>query len=387
MRPSQLSFLRTNLKSTKARKKLHSGNDNSKAVEVSYRAAKLIAKAGKLHTIGESLILPAAKEMVGVMCGEKARKQLNLISLSDNTVERRINEMADDITQKLVKHIRESPFYALQWDESSDIANLSNLLAFVRYVHNGELQEEFLFCKPLPAQTTAEAIFDILNAFIDSNGIDWSKCVGLSTDGARAMVGHRNGVAARVKTVAPLMSSVHCSLHREALATKKMPTDLRCVLDEAVKIVNFIKTRPLQSRLFRLLCEEMGSDHVQLLLHTEVRWLSRGRGLTRFFESRNEVGIFLSDSNFPLSDRLSDFEWFAKLSYLSDIYNHLNGVNLSLQGKSVTAFQVQNKIEATIKKLDIWAGRICKNQNPNRLRICHIFCQKKPRACPPQLKS
>lgn len=117
-----------------------------------------------------------------------------------------------------------------------------------------------------------------------------------------------------------------------------------------LKKVSFIKTRPLQSRLFRLLCEEMESDYVQLLLHTEVRWLSRGRVLTCLFELRNEAQIFLSDSKFPLSDRLSDFEWLVKLSYLSDIFNHLNGVNLSLQGKSVTAFQVQNKIEATIKK-------------------------------------
>ncbi|XP_057184698.1 zinc finger BED domain-containing protein 5 [Triplophysa rosa] len=310
------------------------------------------------------------------MCGDKARKQINLISLSDNKVERRINEMAEDITQKLVINIQESPFYALQLDESTDIANLSNLLAFVRYVHNGQLQEDFLFCKPLPGQSTAQAIFDILNAFIVSNGIDWSKCVGLSTDGARAMTGHRNGLVARVKTLAPLVSSVHCSIHREALATKKMPTDLKCVLDEAVKIVNFIKTRPLQSRLFRLLCEEMGSDHVQLLLHTEVRWLSRGRVLTRLFELRNEAQIFLSDSKCPLSDRLSDFEWLAKLSYLSDIFNHLNGVNLSLQGKSVTAFQVQNKIEATIKKLDIWARRICKSHAELFENLSHFLTEE-----------
>lgn len=48
-------------------------------------------------------------------------------------------------------------------------------------------------------------------------------------------------------------------------------------------------------------------------------------------------------------------------------FNHLHGVNLSLQGTSVTAFQVQNKIKATIKKLDIWARRICKH-TPNSLR-------------------
>lgn len=86
--------------------------------------------------------------MVGVMCGEKAHKQLNLISISDTTVERRINEIADDISQKLFKNNREVPFYALHLDELTNIANLSSLLAYVQYVHNGELQEDFLFCKP-----------------------------------------------------------------------------------------------------------------------------------------------------------------------------------------------------------------------------------------------
>ncbi|MBN3326379.1 ZBED5 protein, partial [Atractosteus spatula] len=36
--------------------------------------------------------------MVGVMLGEKDLKQLNLISLSDNTIERRINETAQNVS-------------------------------------------------------------------------------------------------------------------------------------------------------------------------------------------------------------------------------------------------------------------------------------------------
>ncbi len=76
-----------------------------------------------------------------------------------------------------------------------------------------------------------------------------------------------------------MVTAVHCSIHREALATKTMPADLKLVLDKAVRTVNFIKSRPLQSRLFAILCA-MGSDHCQLLLHTEVRWLSLGKVLT-----------------------------------------------------------------------------------------------------------
>jgi hypothetical protein len=47
---------------------------------------------------------------------------------------------------------------------------------------------------------------------------------------------------------------------------------LKTVLTEAVKVVNFIKSRATNSRLFSILCNEMGSEHDRLL-HTEVRWL------------------------------------------------------------------------------------------------------------------
>ncbi len=66
---------------------------------------------------------------------------------------------------------------------------MANLLTFVRYECDGEIEETFRFYRPLHSNATAEAIFDILNDFIISNDINWSKCVGLSTDGARAMMG------------------------------------------------------------------------------------------------------------------------------------------------------------------------------------------------------
>uniref|UniRef100_A0AAV2LJR0 Transposase n=2 Tax=Knipowitschia caucasica TaxID=637954 RepID=A0AAV2LJR0_KNICA len=130
-------------------------------------------------------------------------------------------------------------------------------------------QEDILFCQSLETRTTAEHIFQLLNAFIHENGLDWKKCVGVCTDGARAMTGRNSGVATRIREVAPEMRWTHCSIHREALAVKKMPDDLKSVLDSAVKTVNFIKSRPMNARLFHVLCEEMGSEHVQLLLHTE----------------------------------------------------------------------------------------------------------------------
>jgi hypothetical protein len=44
----------------------------------------------------------------------------------------------------------------------------------------------------------------------------------------------------------------------------------------AVQIINYIKASAKNYRIFTTVCEEMGSDHTSLLLHTEVRWLSKG---------------------------------------------------------------------------------------------------------------
>jgi len=43
--------------------------------------------------------------------------------------------------------------------------------------------------------------------------------------------------------------------------------------------------RPLKSRLISLLCEAMESQFTKLILHTKVRWLSRGKVLSRVGET------------------------------------------------------------------------------------------------------
>ena len=102
-----------------------------------------------------------------------------------------------------------------------------------------------------------------------------------------------------------------------------MPQCLESVLDKSVKIVNKIKGKALNTRLFIALCEEMGSEHTKLLVHTEVRWLSRGKVLTRLFELRDEVMLLMHHSD-ELYYRMHDFQWLAKLAYLADVFSALN---------------------------------------------------------------
>ncbi len=172
------------------------------------------------------------------------------------------------------------------------------------------------------------------------------------------MTGRERGLAARVQQVAPLVKWTHCMVHREALAAKKMPVLFDSVLYQSVKMINLIKSRPLNSRLFEVLCQEMGSGHEQLLLHTEVHWLSRGRVLQRLYELREEMKCFLTEIKSDLAKHLDDTMWLASLSYLVDIFDRLNGLNLSLQGRKTHILLLADKVHAFTQKLVCTANEL-----------------------------
>lgn len=65
--------------------------------------------------------------------------------------------------------------------------------------------EELLFCKPIFGDTKAQTLFDITNDFMNCNNINWENCLGVCTDGARAMAGHYGGLQALIRKKAPEM--------------------------------------------------------------------------------------------------------------------------------------------------------------------------------------
>lgn len=72
------------------------------------------------------------------------------------------------------------------------------------------------------------------------------------------------------------------------------------VIDQVVSMDNFIKMRPMKRRIFRQLCSSMDADYECLLLHTEARWLSRGKVLNRVLQLRNELLFFSKQKNTKL---------------------------------------------------------------------------------------
>ena len=79
-------------------------------------------------------------------------------------------------------------------------------------------------------------MFELADNFFKKNGLQWTKLVGCTADGATAMLGRKSGFQARVKAVSPSVTSVHCFLHQFALAAKLLPPDIKTGLNLVVKM-------------------------------------------------------------------------------------------------------------------------------------------------------
>jgi hypothetical protein len=143
------------------------GSINTKALEASYLLSLRIAKTGKPHSIAENLLLPDIKDVVKSMFSNKLLKDVDLIHLSDDTVGLRINDMARDVESQLIERVKKSPYYALQTDETTDVA--VNMLHKIRAYNN--IHDDILFCRTLSTQTTGEELFHTLNNYIRDKGI------------------------------------------------------------------------------------------------------------------------------------------------------------------------------------------------------------------------
>ena len=81
--------------------------------------------------------------------------------------------------------VKNSPFFKIQLDESTDVSNKALLLCFVRVECKGELQEEFLCSLNLPDGTNSFEIFTALDSYFLEPEIEWKKCIDIDVQMVR----------------------------------------------------------------------------------------------------------------------------------------------------------------------------------------------------------
>uniref|UniRef100_A0A5S6Q8R8 DUF4371 domain-containing protein n=1 Tax=Trichuris muris TaxID=70415 RepID=A0A5S6Q8R8_TRIMR len=321
---------------------------NTGGLRASYNISLLMAKCGKPHAIGEEQILPAVSEVLRTVVRIPANKIIKQIPLSNNTVQRRIDEMSADV------------------DESTLPQNEALLLAYVRFIKEGNLVQELLFARELLTDTRGESIFRTVEDFFKEKEIPLTNAIAVATDGAPSVLGRQRGFLSYLKEKAPDLLAVHCVIHRQHLVAKRLSDRLHRSLQYVITAVNKIKSSALRERLFSQLCEENDEDFNRLLLHTEVRWLSKGACLSRFYALFDTVVQFLENEDMELRDNVEKSR--ADIAYMSDLYFKFNEMNLQLQGDQLNLIKTKTVVTAFIGKLVVFGqnlGREEYRQFPN----------------------
>ena len=331
----------------------------SKAVtEASFRVNHFIAKKKKSFQDGEMVkdeFIEAADSLFRDFKNKpEILGSIKALQLSRNTVTRRSEAIAEDLTRKLWKDIADCECFSLQFDESTDVSDTAQLCVFIRMVFTDmTAKEELLTILPLKGRKRGEDIFKSFKNFIEKTQFPVCKLMSITTDGAPAMIVHSNGFIAKCREDDdfPDFLNYHCIIHQQALCAKML--NMKEIMDVATKISCFIRARSLQRRLFHAHLEKADCDHLELLLHTDVRWLSRGKFLNNML---NDLNLQLQGKDKTGIDMISSVNAFKrKTQHLtSKLHRHdlANFKNLAAELETQTQSCAQLDSARYINQID-----------------------------------
>ncbi|XP_046683452.1 general transcription factor II-I repeat domain-containing protein 2A-like [Homalodisca vitripennis] len=159
---------------------------------------------------------------------------------------------------------------------------------------------------------------------------------------------------------------LHCIIHQQALCGKNL--EISEVMEIVVKTVNYIRSSFQKHRQFKAFLSEIDSNYPDVPYHCEVRWLSRGKVLQRFFELHEAIDIFMIEQG-RQEPVLSNPVWLWKLAFLVDITVHINCLNLKLQGPNSLITDAYHHVNAFRKKLALFEKQL-NNKNLDHFETC-----------------
>lgn len=177
----------------------------------------------------------------------------------------------------------------------------------------------------IPLKTTTKAIdlFNSVQSIITKLNLKYANMSSVATDGAPSMIGKNKGLIQLIKNECSLnlkCKSLHCIIHQENLVAKKVQ-DFDEIINTITKIINFIKGKALNRRHFLNEQRSRKEKVLELIYHCEVRWLSRGNMLKRFYELKDDILLFLQDKP-EISYTFIDVYWCKEYACLVDITMH-----------------------------------------------------------------
>lgn len=194
--------------------------------------------------------------------------------------------------------VQMSPCFAIMADETRDISGSEQLSVFLRYTRGADVIERFIEFLHLE-EFNAEAISRGMLELLCRTGVDVSKCIGQSYDGASVMAGKASGVQSRFQNlVAGYCPCVHCHNHRLNLALMDSCTaitEVRELVGLLHSIYMFQCNSARRAQYFEASQRQLDREVLKMPQSCDSRWYSKKKGV-HYFKTRPESTILALDN-------------------------------------------------------------------------------------------
>ncbi|CAH1100927.1 unnamed protein product [Psylliodes chrysocephalus] len=320
----------------------------------------------------------------------------NATYISKTTQNMLISCCGQEISEQILSKVRASRYYSILFDETTDVSHLSQLSLTLRYVHDGNIHEDFVsFVDPFEELAYAKHEHDyesdeenwketkkLLTAEEKLDGpstpkelsltgkaigqivlyqlkkklkLPLEQCLGIGTDGCAVMLSEVRGAVTEVQKEAKNAVRAPCYSHKlnnSISRSSKVPA-IRDAVASMKEVIAFFKSHPKRKHV---LMSTLGCALTSLC---ETRWVERHEGVLQFsvdlakiVETLGKISEWRDPSTAgkaaSLVTTLCNTQFMVSVLCLSDVLSLTQSLSKLLQKTALdlngSAVQVKNTI-------------------------------------------
>ncbi|KAK7878088.1 hypothetical protein WMY93_031235 [Mugilogobius chulae] len=205
---------------------------------------------------------------------------------TSKTSQNELLECIFEVYEKAIQdEISQAPFVAVQADETTDVACISQCVIVLRYITNeGAMVERFLSFSPL-IDRTAEGLEKLLKDKLEPYKLE-NKLIAQTYDGAAVMSGASSGLQVRLKETFPHAHFVHCYAHQLNLIVQQACSSLtpvRIFFANITAFATFFSKSPKRTAVLDEVCGR------RIPASGQTRWNFKSRTVHTVFEQQDTL--------------------------------------------------------------------------------------------------